>query len=583
MYVLMYVFFARYMYLRLISREMKGWYSYAHLFMYLFALTNPLASCVNCQLEERSTEYIMKMVLIYITFPLSFYFIFFLEDFCSMRCGHGLQSKEYLLNHLHEVESFNYDCSAPWGDDKYLQPFSQDDALLHSYGGDGDDDDVDFYDATFLPDEIDPMVEVVNVDEGLMKNVIDEEGMDVGQSSQVPSKKSKDKSLKVSSANVMAREIQNVNEGHFGSYSSFSIHKEMISYKEAILGNPTLMNQATVMDVGCGTGILSLFAAQAGASRLFAIEASEKMASVAKQIAKDNGLLKQNGEPAGAIDVMHGMCRRVLLSEWMGSYARDLWLKPGGAILPDTATIFVAGFGSGGTSFPLWEDLHGFDKSCIGKEVTEDAAQLPIVDIVDSQTLVTDPCVLRIFDLVTMRREDMDFTANFELTPKSQNSPSSSPNTAIWCYGVVLWFDTGFTSRFCKETPTILSTSPFGPKTHWSQTLLTFKESIALFIARASRHKSIDVSMEITVVGHDGGTQTFLFISLTCDDGVVDQQFGIFLVIGILVWEVLDRGMRSQKVEGDDGDGGEFVMMGLMARLDLVLMFFFPLFCSLEI
>ncbi|ERN08006.1 hypothetical protein AMTR_s00012p00256080 [Amborella trichopoda] len=376
------------------------------------------------------------------------------------------------------------------------------------------------------------MVEVVNVDEGLMKNVIDEEdildinatengvqnenvkGMDVGQSSQVPSKKSKDKSLKVSSANVMAREIQNVNEGYFGSYSSFSIHKEMISYKhpphhqlelyvrsgylmqpsfwccllfiekhglesmngciqEAILGNPTLMNQATVMDVGCGTGILSLFAAQAGASRLFAIEASEKMASVAKQIAKDNGLLKQNGEPAGAIDVMHGM---------LSSYARDLWLKPGGAILPDTATIFVAGFGSGGTSFPLWEDLHGFDKSCIGKEVTEDAAQLPIVDIVDSQTLVTDPCVLRIFDLVTMRREDMDFTANFELTPKSQNSPSSSPNTAIWCYGVVLWFDTGFTSRSCKETPTILSTSPFGPKTHWSQTLLTFKEPIALLL-----------------------------------------------------------------------------------------------------
>ncbi|ERM98123.1 probable protein arginine N-methyltransferase 3 [Amborella trichopoda] len=506
------------------------------------------------------------------------------------RCGLGLQSKESLLNHLHEVESFNYDCSAPWGDDKYLQPFLQDDALLHSFGGDDDDDD--FYDATFLPDERDPMVEVVNVDEALMKSVIDEEdildivatetgvqneiikGMDVRQSSQVPSKKSKDKSLKVSFANVMAREIKNVNESYFGSYSSFSIHKEMISdkvrmdaYRGAILGNPTLMNQATVMDVGCGTGILSLFAAQAGASRVFAIEASEKMASVAKRIAKDNGLLKQNGEPAGAIDVVHGMVEEldkrieipphsvdVLLSEWMGYcllyesmlssvlYARDLWLKPGGAILPDMATIFVAGFGRGGTSFPFWEDVYGFDMSCIGKEVTEDAAQLPIVDIVDSQTLVTDPCVLHIFDLVTMRREDMDFTANFELTPKSQNSPSSSPNMAIWCYGVVLWFDTGFTSRFCKETPTILSTSPFGPKTHWSQILLTFKEPIALLsenslqnsetarksglkigtdvdpavkimgrisIARASRHRSIDASMEITGVGHDGGTQTF--------------------------------------------------------------------------
>lgn len=90
----------------------------------------------------------------------------------------------------------------------------------------------------------------------------------------------------------------------------------------------------------------------------------------APQIAKDNGLLlerRQNGgsnECSGVISVVQGMIEEldtaiqvppnsidVLVSEWMGYcllyesmlssviYARDHWLKPGGAILPDIATI----------------------------------------------------------------------------------------------------------------------------------------------------------------------------------------------------------------------------------------------------
>jgi len=88
------------------------------------------------------------------------------------------------------------------------------------------------------------------------------------------------------------------------------------------------------------------------------------------QIAKDNGLLRignvGNGDEQhkGVVEVVHGMVEDldkslqiephsidVLLSEWMGYcllyesmlssvlYARDRWLKPGGAILPDTATM----------------------------------------------------------------------------------------------------------------------------------------------------------------------------------------------------------------------------------------------------
>nr|GEX25087.1 probable protein arginine N-methyltransferase 3 [Tanacetum cinerariifolium] len=87
----------------------------------------------------------------------------------------------------------------------------------------------------------------------------------------------------------------------------------------------------------------SLFAAQAGASTVNAVEASEKMASVASQIANDNGLIESGQIEPHSVDV--------LVSEWMGycllyetmlSYvlvARDHWLKPGGAMLQDLPAI----------------------------------------------------------------------------------------------------------------------------------------------------------------------------------------------------------------------------------------------------
>lgn len=129
----------------------------------------------------------------------------------------------------------------------------------------------------------------------------------------------------------------------------------------------------------------------------------------------------------------------------------------------------------------------------------------------------------------------MDFTAKVELELKGETSANGStgskPNTT-WCYGVVIWFDTGFTERFCKEKPTILSTSPHTPSTHWSQTILTFSEPIAMVssrklnvdkmaavgteacpavkiqcrisVVRAAQHRSIDISMELSGIGSCG-------------------------------------------------------------------------------
>ena len=62
---------------------------------------------------------------------------------------------------------------------------------------------------------------------------------------------------------------------YFDSYAQISIHEEMIkdsirtnAYKDAILKNKHLFKDKVVLDVGCGTGILSMFAAQAGAKHV---------------------------------------------------------------------------------------------------------------------------------------------------------------------------------------------------------------------------------------------------------------------------------------------------------------------------
>lgn len=81
---------------------------------------------------------------------------------------------------------------------------------------------------------------------------------------------------------------------YFDSYAHFGIHEEMLkddvrtkTYMDAIIHNRHQFKNKVVLDVGCGTAILSMFAIRAGARHVIAIECSS-IIDVAKRIVADN-------------------------------------------------------------------------------------------------------------------------------------------------------------------------------------------------------------------------------------------------------------------------------------------------------
>ncbi|XP_009351756.2 probable protein arginine N-methyltransferase 6 isoform X5 [Pyrus x bretschneideri] len=92
---------------------------------------------------------------------------------------------------------------------------------------------------------------------------------------------------------------------YFHTYAHVDIHEEMIkdrvrteSYRVAIMQHQSSIAGKVVVDIGCGTGILSIFCAQAGAKRVYAVDASD-IAVQANEVVKANNLSE-------TIIILHG-------------------------------------------------------------------------------------------------------------------------------------------------------------------------------------------------------------------------------------------------------------------------------------
>ena len=142
-------------------------------------------------------------------------------------------------------------------------------------------------------------------------------------------------------------------------YAELEVHRTMIrdrvrteAFRRAI--ESVVRPGDVVLDVGAGSGILSLFAARAGAACVYAVERTT-VAAVAQGLAAANGV-------AEIVQVFHGDVMEielpgrvdVIVSEWLGGFgidegmlgpviaARDRWLKPGGVMIPRLVTAWTA-------------------------------------------------------------------------------------------------------------------------------------------------------------------------------------------------------------------------------------------------
>jgi SAM-dependent methyltransferase len=109
-----------------------------------------------------------------------------------------------------------------------------------------------------------------------------------------------------------------------------------------------------VLDVGAGSGILSMFAARAGAARVYAVERTT-VAVLAQELIAANGLAEiVQVIHADVLDVKAPERVDVIVSEWLGGFgidegmlapviaARDRWLKPSGVMIPRSVTAWAA-------------------------------------------------------------------------------------------------------------------------------------------------------------------------------------------------------------------------------------------------
>ncbi|XP_064416965.1 histone-arginine methyltransferase CARM1 isoform X2 [Latimeria chalumnae] len=247
------------------------------------------------------------------------------------------------------------------------------------------------------------------------------------------------------------------------------------TYQRAILQNHVDFKDKVVLDVGCGSGILSFFAVQAGARKVYAVEAST-MAQHAEVLVKSNHLSDRIVVIPGKVEEVN-LPEQVdmIISEPMGymlfnermleSYLHaKKFLKPNGNLFPTIGDVHLAPFTDEQlymeqfTKANFWyqPSFHGVDLSSLRGAAVDEYFKQPVVDT---------------FDIRILMAKSIKYTVNFLDAKEDDLHRIEIPfkfhmlHSGL-VHGLAFWFDVAFIG---SAMTVWLSTAPTEPLTHWYQ------------------------------------------------------------------------------------------------------------------
>lgn len=286
-------------------------------------------------------------------------------------------------------------------------------------------------------------------------------------------------------------------------YAHLPIHRSLLSdrvrcaaYHQALA--KWVKPDSVVLDMGAGTGILSLFAAQSGARKVYAVERTS-IINLTRQLIEVNSAEEQ-------AQVIHGDMETVALpeqvdlivSEWLGGYgvdegflpalltARDRWLKPEGKMLPERVTAWIAPVWDGEleNDMNFWRSQpYGVDLGLIADATANEL--LWCRHHITGDALVATPQQMWLIDVYTCSIEEArsPFKASLSFTVSREGRFNA----------LATWFHAEFGDGI------VLTNAPDAPQTHWGRFVFPLDRSVEV---EQGAQVLVEFSCEPTIESH---------------------------------------------------------------------------------